>query len=169
MRQLMCHQPLPCARFWRILSRTEHHILPYRKRLRIHRPRHLNRPCIRIYPHLAEVTAEARLEISTLGFRQRLANGELRLRVGGAKDAANLRLLRKLQGPHRVVDIRACLAHHRHRSLSMQRSSSSHSLVLWGHVQSKGRMFEPPSFMHTMNAPRVQRADIPLIKGFEPI
>ena len=39
------------------------------------------------------------------------------LRVIGAQDLAHDSLLRLLLGPHRVVDMRAYLGRHRHRSL----------------------------------------------------
>lgn len=106
-----------------------------------------------------------------LVFIVRLADGKLRLRAGRAKDVANLRLLRKLKGLHQVVDLRACLAHRRRRLLLVC-CKGLHLLTNQPYGDMSGAKAEcsnPPSLIHTMNTPRVQRAGIPLIKGSDSI
>ena len=79
MRQLMCHQPSPLACPWYILPCPEHNILSQCISLRIQCPCRFSRLRISMHPHRAKINSKPRLEIGTLGFRQRLAVGNREL------------------------------------------------------------------------------------------
>jgi len=86
MCQLMCHQPLPLACPWCILSCPEHNILSLCISLRIQCLCRFSRLRITMQPHLTKINSKPRLEISTLGFRQRLAatfkGQDMRFKIG---------------------------------------------------------------------------------------
>ena len=98
-----------------------------------------------------------------------LADGRLGMHFIGLQDFAHGGVQRLLRRSHRVMDMGVpCAPHAPIASPLPQRYLSIHRPPLWGHVRNKGRMLEPTSFIHTMNALRIQHVDIPLIKASYP-